>query len=67
MAKRPNPSSPLPVNRAMPPERVRVRACAHLAESVDGLVRRYAPGEQFEVTAARAAALGRLVDLVSNS
>jgi hypothetical protein len=50
---------------ATPAPIVRVRARSHLAEMVQGEMRRIAPGEEFQLTAARAAALGPLVEILA--
>jgi hypothetical protein len=50
-------AKPVPTNRMVTAAMVRVRAVGHIGE--DG--RHYNPGDEFETTAARAAALGGLV------
>lgn len=54
------PESPKPV----PSPIVRVRARSHLAETIDGQIQRFAPGEVFSIPASRAAALGPLVERI---
>lgn len=43
---------------------VKVRARSHLAEDVDGELRRFAPGDEFELPASRAKAIGPLVEIL---
>ena len=43
---------------------VRVRARAHLAEEFKGELRRFAPGEEFELPAPRADVLGHLIEVL---
>jgi hypothetical protein len=57
-------SSPTPLNRIVTRRMVRVRANHHLAEPVNGLLTRFAPGDTFTTDADRAAALGRLVTVL---
>lgn len=50
------PAAPAPI--------VRVRARSHIAEMVHGEMTRFAPGQTFQIDAARALALGPLVEIV---
>ena len=59
------PPAPVPANRVVTSGMVKVRAVGHLGETVDGVVKHFAPGEELEITAARAAALGPLVRLLT--
>lgn len=43
---------------------VKVRARTHLAELIDGVVQRFAPGEEFRLSARRAAACGAAVEIL---
>lgn len=52
------PEAPKPI----PSPIVRVRARTHVAETIDGQIRRFSPGDTFELPEARAAALGALVE-----
>jgi hypothetical protein len=57
--------SATPLNRGLKPGMVRVRALTHIAEErPDGSVGRYAPKEEFEVSAERLDAIRGLVESI---
>lgn len=58
-------TDPTPVNRIVTGGMVKVRATCHLGEQIKGIMCRFEPDEEFELPAARVAALGPLVKIVT--
>jgi hypothetical protein len=61
----PEATDPTPANRIVTGGMVKVRATCHLGESINGVIQRFAPGQEFELPAARVRAIGPLVELVT--
>lgn len=49
---------------AKPVKTVKVRAKVHLGEDIGGEIQRFAPGQEFELPAARAKVLGHLIEVL---
>lgn len=55
---------PVADTNAKPVKTVKVRAKVHLGEDIGGEIQRFAPGQEFELPAARAKVLGHLIEVL---